>query len=47
MQYDVAPDGHRLLVFTATGGAEGTSALANITVVQNWLEELRRLVRTN
>ncbi len=45
--YDVAPDGQRFLMTTAGGGAEGTSAPASIIVVQNWFEELRRLVPTN
>ena len=45
--YDVAPDGQRFLMITEGGGAEDTSAAPTIIVVQNWFEELRRLVPTN
>ena len=45
--YDVAPDGQRFLMITASGGAEDTSAPTSLTVVLNWFEELRRLVPTN
>ena len=39
-EYDVSPDGRFLAL--KEGGAEGTTA--RIIVVQNWFEELRRLV---
>ncbi len=45
--YDVAQDGQRFLMITASGGAEDTSAPLSLIVVQNWHEELRRLVPTN
>ena len=45
--YDVAPDGQRFLMTTAGGGAEDTSAPPDLILVQNWFEELRRLVPTN
>ncbi len=45
--YDVAPDGQRFLMITEGGGAEDTSAAPTIIVVQNWFEELRRLVPTD
>ena len=45
--YDVTPDGQRFLMITATGGAEETSAPPSLIVVENWFEELRRLVPTN
>ena len=45
--YDVAPDGERFLMITEAGGAEDESAPASLIVVQNWHEELRRLVPTN
>ena len=45
--YDVAQDGQRFLMVKEGGGAEDTSALASLTVVQNWFEELRRLVPTD
>jgi hypothetical protein len=44
--FDVSPDGQRFLMIKAgTGGQAATSP--HIVVVQNWLEELRRLVPTN
>ncbi len=45
--YDVAPDGQRFLMIKEGGGAEDTSAPPSLVVVQNWFEELRRLVPTN
>ena len=43
--YDVSPDGQRFLMLkTPTAAA---SAPPQIIVVQNWLEELRRLMPTN
>ncbi len=45
--YDVAPDGQRFLMIKESGGAEGTSAPPSLILVQNWFEELRRLVPTN
>jgi Tol biopolymer transport system component len=44
--YDVSPDGQRFLMLKATGRPE-TNAPTSITVVQNWFEELKRLVPTN
>jgi hypothetical protein len=41
--YDVTPDGQRFLMLKDTGG-EGNGA--QIIVVQNWFEELKRLVPT-
>jgi eukaryotic-like serine/threonine-protein kinase len=43
--YDVSPDGQRFLMIKE-GGTEGTAAPASIIVVQNWVEELKRLVPT-
>jgi len=43
--YDVSPDGQRLLMIKE-GGADGTAAPVSIIVVQNWVEELKRLVPT-
>ena len=43
--YDLAPDGQRFLMVTegaATTGAEGPAA--QIILVQNWFDELQRLV---
>ncbi len=42
--YDVAQDGQRFLIIKEGGGAEDTSAPPQIIVVQNWHEELKRLV---
>jgi serine/threonine-protein kinase len=43
--FDVAPDGRRFLMIRDGGGNE--AALQNLVIVQNWLEELKRLVPTN
>ncbi len=48
--YDITPDGDRFLVITPTEatGANGGGALSSrIVVVENWFEELRRLVPVN
>ncbi len=42
--YDIAPDGQRFLMIKEGGGAEDTSAPPSLIVVQNWFEELERLV---
>ncbi len=44
--YDVSADGQRFLMLKAAGGAEDADQ-AQIIVVQNWFEELRRLVPTD
>lgn len=41
--YDVSPDGRRFLMIKQ-GGGDQTSTPPQIVVVQNWFEELRRLV---
>ena len=49
-QWDVTPDGERFLMLkpvAASDAAGREQARPQITVVQNWLEELRRLVPTN
>ena len=47
-QMAVPPDGQRfLLLADATENADGEAALSQIILVQNWFEELRRLVPTN
>jgi hypothetical protein len=43
--YDVTPDGQRFLMVKQI--AQPESAPAQINVVLNWFEELRRLVPTN
>jgi serine/threonine-protein kinase len=41
--YDISPDGQRFLMIKA-GGGSGQAAAPQIVVVQNWTEELKRLV---
>lgn len=41
--YDISPDGQRFLMIKE-GGAAGPAAPASIIVVQQWVEELKRLV---
>jgi serine/threonine-protein kinase len=43
--YDVAPDG-RFLMIQESGSSSGEAGSASIVVVENWLEELKRLVPT-
>jgi len=43
--FDIAPDGKRFLMIKAGGGTESTPR--NLVVVQNWFEELKRLVPVN
>ncbi len=44
----VSPDGQRfLLLATATENADGEAIQPQVIVVQNWFEELRRLVPTD
>jgi serine/threonine-protein kinase len=45
--YDVSPSGERFLMIKEGGGSEDTAAPPSIVVVQNWFEELKRLVPTN
>ena len=42
--YDVSPDGQRFLMIKEGGEAEDTSAPPSLILVQNWHEELKRLV---
>ena len=42
--YDVSPDGKRFLTIKPSGGPEQTAASTSLIVVQNWFEELKRLV---
>jgi serine/threonine-protein kinase len=44
--YDIAPDGRFLVIRSGQAEAGGGTA-ANLIVVQNWFEELKRLVPTN
>jgi Tol biopolymer transport system component len=44
--YDVSKDGQRFLMLKQSGPREQTGAPRGVTVVQNWTEELKRLVPT-
>ena len=44
--YDVSPDGQRFLMIKDGDGSNQTAAPRSIIVVQNWREELKRLVPT-
>ena len=45
--YDVSPDGQRFLMIKVGGESDQTAALPpSIVIVQNWFEELKRLVPT-
>ncbi len=47
-QMAVSPDGQRfLLLATATENADGEAIQPQVIVVQNWFEDLRRLVPTD
>ena len=47
-KYDISPDGQRFLFLKAGLGLGGEESVApSLIVVQNWFEELRRLVPTN
>jgi hypothetical protein len=43
-QYDVSPDGQRFLMIKESGGTDQTTAAPQLTIVQHWTEELKRLV---
>jgi hypothetical protein len=45
--YDVSPDGQRFLMIKQGDGSDQSAAPPSIVVVQNWFEELKRLVRRN
>ena len=44
--YDVSLDGKRFLMIKEGGGPNQSAAPPSIVVVQNWFEELKRLVPT-
>ncbi|MGI8423531.1 MAG: protein kinase domain-containing protein, partial [Chloroflexota bacterium] len=44
--YDISPDGQRFLMIKE-GAADGTAKPVSMIVVQNWVEELKRLVPRN
>lgn len=45
--YDVSPDGQRFLMIKAAPGPREAAAPPQLIVVQNFLEELKRLVPVN
>jgi hypothetical protein len=45
-QWDLAPDGERFLIMNPGEGTTGERSQAEIIVVLNWYEELKRLVPT-
>jgi hypothetical protein len=45
--FDVSPDGRRFLLMKHSVRMSQDSSLPTITIVQNWFEELRRIVPTN
>jgi Tol biopolymer transport system component len=46
-QYDVTPDGQRFLLLASAPGTNGSVARPRMVVVQNWFDELKRLVPTH
>lgn len=42
--YDISPDGQRFLMIKQSGGSDQTAAAPSLVVVQNWADELKRLV---
>jgi eukaryotic-like serine/threonine-protein kinase len=45
--YDVSPDGRRFLMVKTGGGQSGNAIPFRFVIVENWIEELKRLVPTN
>ena len=45
-QYDVTADGQRFLMLSPASGADSSVSRPRIVVVQNWFEEVKRLVPT-
>ena len=44
---DISPEGDRFLLLKTGGESDETAETTSIIVVQNWFEELKRLVPTN
>ena len=45
--YDVTPDGQGFVMIRTPEGATESAGTTQVTLVQNWFEELKRLVPTN
>jgi hypothetical protein len=46
-QYDVTADGQRFLLLASVPGTNASVARPRMVVIQNWFDELKRLVPTN
>jgi Tol biopolymer transport system component len=46
LQYDVSPDGQRFLLLKPVTDADAGTESARVVVVENWYEELKRVVPT-
>jgi hypothetical protein len=44
--FDLSPDGQRILAISSSDQANGRPVASRINIVQNWVEELKRLVPT-
>ncbi len=44
---DISPEKERFLMLKTSGGLDETAETRSIIIVQNWFEELKRLVPTN
>ena len=44
LAFDLSPDGQRLLMLKESAGTDGPSNRGQVILVQNWFDELRRLV---
>jgi hypothetical protein len=44
--YDVSPDGQQFLMIKEASSTNQTAAPPSLVIVQNWTEELKRLVPT-
>ena len=45
--YDISPDGRKFLMIKPVAASDQTSLPVSIVVVQNWIEELKRLIRAD
>jgi hypothetical protein len=46
-QYDVSSDGQRIVMLAPAAGTDASGARARIVIVQNWFDELKRLLPVN
>jgi hypothetical protein len=44
--YDISPDGQRFLMFNTADVDTETEQRREVVIVENWVEELKRLVPT-